>query len=113
MLCVEDYLVALRWVQKLGGLEEFINRSKKNLEIVMQWVTKTAWVDMLAKDPNTVSNTSICLQISDAKFIGLQNQISELLLRRLLDSWQLKMLLLILRDIEMPLRVSVYGEEEL
>lgn len=71
MLCVEDYLVALRWVQKIGGVEELISRSKKNLEIVMQWVAKTAWVDMLAKDPNTVSNTSICLQISDSKFIGL------------------------------------------
>ncbi len=72
MLCVEDYLVALRWVLKHGGLKELIGRSRKNLEIVMQWVEKTAWVDMLAKDPDTVSNTSICLQISDVRFTGLQ-----------------------------------------
>ncbi len=72
MLCVEDYLVALQLVQEHGGLEEFIIRSKNNLDVIMQWVSETSWVEMLAKDPNTVSNTSICLQISDEKFANLQ-----------------------------------------
>ena len=72
MLCVEDYLVALRLVQELGGLEEFIIRSKNNLDVIMQWVSETGWIEMLAKDSNTISNTSICLQISDEKFADLQ-----------------------------------------
>ena len=72
MLCVEDYLVALQFVQELGGLKEFIVRSKNNLDVIMQWVSKTDWVEMLAKDPDTVSNTSICLQISDEKFANLE-----------------------------------------
>ena len=38
----------------------------------MQWVAETGWIEMLAKDSNTISNTSICLQISDEKFVDLQ-----------------------------------------
>ncbi len=72
MLCVEDYLVSLRWVQNMGGLAQLIGRSKQNLEIIMQWVSQTSWIDMLAKNSETISNTSICLQIVDKKISGLQ-----------------------------------------
>lgn len=72
MLCVEDYLVSLRWVQGLGGVNELINRSKENLEIIVRWVSETNWLAMLAKDRNTISSTSICLQIIDEKVINLQ-----------------------------------------
>ena len=38
----------------------------------MQWVSQTSWIDMLAKNSETISNTSICLQIVDKKISGLQ-----------------------------------------
>ena len=35
-----------------------------NLKIIRDWVDKNEWVSFLAKDRNTVSNTSVCLQFS-------------------------------------------------
>ena len=49
----------------------------------MQWVAKTTWVDMLAKDPITVSNTSICLQISDVRFANLQESDQRAFIKRI------------------------------
>ena len=38
----------------------------------MQWVAETGWIEMLAKDSNTISNTfTYCLQIYE-KFADLQ-----------------------------------------
>ncbi len=65
MLCVEDYLDTLGWAQSLGGLEALIARADANTAALSAWVAKTAWVDFLAKDPATRSNTSVCLTIVD------------------------------------------------
>ena len=72
MLCVEDYLVSLRWVQSLGGVKQLINRSKQNLATIIRWVSETNWLAMLPKDADTISSTSICLQIVDEKVTNLQ-----------------------------------------
>lgn len=66
MLCVEDYLDALKWAKNIGGLEALQERSNRNFEAVAQWVHRTAWVDFLAADPVTRSNTSVCLKVVDA-----------------------------------------------
>jgi phosphoserine aminotransferase len=71
MLCVEDYLDALNWAATAGGLRGLIARSDANLRVVANWVAKTDWVDFLAKDTATRSNTSVCLVISDPWFKGL------------------------------------------
>ncbi len=68
MLCVEDYLDALRWAENEGGLEGLIERSQNNLKVIENWVEKTDWVDFLAENPETRSNTSVCLKISDLWF---------------------------------------------
>lgn len=65
MLCVEDVLDALGWAEQIGGLDALKTRSMTNLEIVEDWVARTDWVDFLANDPATRSNTSICLRLSD------------------------------------------------
>ena len=65
MLCVEDLLAALDWADGLGGLSALIARSEENLQVVADWVEHTSWVSFLAKDPATISNTSICLSITD------------------------------------------------
>jgi len=65
MLCVEDCLDGLRWAQRLGGLPALIQRCQKNFTIIARWVERTPWLGYLAKDPRTVSPTSVCLEILD------------------------------------------------
>ncbi len=72
MLCVEDYLDKLNWAIKLGGLPSLISRSEQNAEILFNWVEQTDWIDFLAIDPQTRSNTSVCLQIVDEELVTLQ-----------------------------------------
>ena len=65
MLCVEDYLDALEWAERLGGLPALIARADANATAVDDWVERTAWIDHLAVDPATRSNTSVCLEIAE------------------------------------------------
>jgi phosphoserine aminotransferase len=65
MLCVEDYLDALRWAKGLGGWKALQARSDANFKVIADWVERTPWVDFLATDPATRSNTSVCLKIVD------------------------------------------------
>lgn len=66
MLCVEDYIDALTWIEASGGVEQSIKRADANARIIYDWVARTPWVEVLAKDPATWSNTSICLKFTDA-----------------------------------------------
>src|SRR4051794_13429204 len=48
MLCVEDYLDALKWASGIGGLAELKRRADGNLAVLEAWAAKTGWVDFLA-----------------------------------------------------------------
>jgi len=74
MLCVEDYLDALKWTQKIGGLEALLARANSNLKALEAWAAKTPWVDFLAADPKIRSNTSVCLKIVDPRVTGLDDE---------------------------------------
>jgi len=78
LLCVEDALDGLRWVDSIGGAGGLAARSEKNLEAVSSWVDRSEWVDFLAADPATRSCTSICLKIVDPWFAaqGVEEQTS-------------------------------------
>jgi phosphoserine aminotransferase len=65
MLCVEDYLDALNWAKSLGGLKALIARADANAKTIADWVERAAWVDFLARVPETRSNTSVCLKVVD------------------------------------------------
>ncbi len=65
MLCVEDYLDALKWGKAVGGLKGLIGRADRNAKALADWVARTPWVDHLASDPATRSNTSVCLKVVD------------------------------------------------
>src|SRR5580704_8373749 len=65
MLCVEDYLDTLKWAASIGGLAELRRRADENLGVLAAWVERTPWVDFLAIDPATRSNTSVCLKVVD------------------------------------------------
>lgn len=64
MLCVEDAVDGLRWAESIGGLPALLKRSEANLKAVADWADSRDWIDFLAEDRATRSNTSICLKIT-------------------------------------------------
>ena len=71
MLCVEDYIDALQWSKSLGGLKGLRARSDANFKVLADFVAKNDWIDFLAKDPATRSNTSVCLVVADPEVKAL------------------------------------------
>jgi phosphoserine aminotransferase len=65
MLCVEDYLDALKWAKSIGGLKALIARADANAAMIADWVASARWIEFLAKDPAIRSNTSVCLKVVD------------------------------------------------
>ena len=65
MLCVEDYLQALDWAKSVGGLKGLIARADANTAAIAEFVEAHDWIDFLATDPATRSNTSVCLKFTD------------------------------------------------
>jgi phosphoserine aminotransferase len=74
MLCTEDYLDALKWASSIGGLAAMHHRADENTAVLTRWVAKTPWIDFLAEDPATRSNTSVCLKITDQRVTGLAKE---------------------------------------
>jgi phosphoserine aminotransferase len=71
MLCVEDYLDSLAWGQSIGGFKALKARCDANAAALSAWVEKTSWIDFLAVDPKTRSNTGVCLKFVDPKVASL------------------------------------------
>jgi phosphoserine aminotransferase len=71
MLATEDYLDALKWAEKLGGLPALMARADANARALARWVERTAWVDFLVAEPAARSNTSICLKVVDERVTRL------------------------------------------
>lgn len=67
MLCVEDYLLALDWARSIGGLDGLIARADANAKAIWDFCAARDWIDNLAVDPATRSNTSVCLKFTDTR----------------------------------------------
>ena len=67
MLCVEDYLVALKWGQSIGGLPALMARADANAQAIFEFCEERDWIANLAVDPATRSNTSVCLTFTDPR----------------------------------------------
>jgi phosphoserine aminotransferase len=83
MLAVEDYIFALEWAQGLGGLQALIARADANAAAVDAWVGRTPWIEHLARDPATRSNTSVCLRFADAALPGFDGEAQAALVKRM------------------------------
>ena len=68
MLCVEDVLDTLNWVEEIGGLEKLFDRSNSSLKYVSDWINKTPWVEFMNPNEKTRSNTGITFQIKEDWF---------------------------------------------
>ncbi len=67
MLAVEDYLVALKWAQSVGGLSGLVARASANAQVVWDFCAAHPWLQNLATDPATASTTSVCLRFNDPR----------------------------------------------
>jgi phosphoserine aminotransferase len=67
MLAVEDYLVALKWAEAIGGLPALIARAEANAKVIADFVATRPWIANLAEDPATASTTSVCLRFTDPR----------------------------------------------
>ena len=65
MLAVEDWLFAVGWAERVGGLTALIARADANAAALDRWVERTGWIEHLASNPAIRSNTSVCLQFAD------------------------------------------------
>jgi len=89
LLSVEDCLNALHWAKNIGGLPTLLQRCQTNAKAIADWVERTPWLGYLAKDPKTISPTSVCLEILDksgnplpedrqrALILGMEAQLAE------------------------------------
>ncbi len=66
MLAVEDAIFALKWARSVGGLKGMIARTEANAMALDRIVADRNWLDYLAEDPASRSNTSVCLTVAGA-----------------------------------------------
>jgi len=71
LLATEDYLDALKWADRIGGLAALHARANANANVLTEWVARTPWVDFLVCDAAMRSNTSVCLKVIDERVISL------------------------------------------
>ena len=71
MLAVEDYIDALDWAAAIGGLGALQARADGNLKVLSDWVASSDWAGFLCNDPAHISNTSVCLKITDPDITAL------------------------------------------
>ena len=69
MLAVEDYLFALDWARSVGGLEGLIARADSNAGAIHAFAYANDWIENLAVDEATRSNTSVCLKFTDKRIV--------------------------------------------
>jgi len=67
MLCLEDYLDALKWAEDLGGFRGLMKKVNNNAAVINDWVNRTSWIDFLCENPDFRSNTSVCLKFLEVK----------------------------------------------
>lgn len=65
LMATEDYLSALRWAAKEGGLSALVARTRKNFATLSNWVASSAWVDFLVADTATRSPVSVTLKFAE------------------------------------------------
>jgi phosphoserine aminotransferase len=71
LLATEDYLDTLKWAESIGGLDALQARADANAKVLADWIERTPWIDFLAPDPATRSNTGVCLKVVDERVTTL------------------------------------------
>ncbi|WP_455482157.1 phosphoserine transaminase [Bartonella sp. B35(2025)] len=85
LLCVEDYLDALKWAKSIGGLQALKARVDKNFAVFDDFIQRTPWLEYLAKDPKIRSNTVACLIIVDPVITALDSEKQALFVKEIVN----------------------------
>lgn len=80
---LEDWIDAVEWGLAVGGLEALIARTDANAAVLEAWVSRTDWIDYLARDPATRSTTSVCLKIVDPRVTAMPEAARQALVTRM------------------------------
>lgn len=83
MLAVEDCLDALKWMESIGGLKAAIQRVGTNYAVLEDWIRDTDWIEFLVKDEKIRSKTSVCLSITDQRFLSKDDSTRQNLIRNM------------------------------
>ena len=73
MLCVEDALFSLAWIEKIGGLPAMIARAKANRAVLDAWIEKSRWAGHLTRDPATRPNTPVAMRLNGPEIDGVSD----------------------------------------
>lgn len=65
MLCVEDYLDVLSWLESLGGFMGLCVCVNNNLKVFENWVINMDWIEFFVVDLVCCLNIFVCLKIVD------------------------------------------------
>ena len=84
MICVEDCIDSLNWVEEMGGLKALINRSNKSFNFISKWVSKTSWVNFMCADPSARSNSGITFQINEEWFVKMENIVQKEVMKKII-----------------------------
>jgi phosphoserine aminotransferase len=71
LLATEDYIDTLRWGESIGGLAALHARADRNAQVLAAWVERTPWIEFLAAEPATRTNTGVCLKVVDPRVTAL------------------------------------------
>jgi len=83
MLAVEDYIWSLEWAKLEGGLRALMARADANVAALDAWVSATPWIEHLAADAATRSNTSVCLKFADDAVAGMDYAAKQALVKKM------------------------------
>ncbi|MBX7250135.1 MAG: phosphoserine transaminase [Caulobacteraceae bacterium] len=85
LLTLEDWMDALRWAARAGGLAELKRRTLSNYQVLEDWVERTPWIGFVAEHRRIRSETSVCLKVVDRAFAGLLEADQAVVLARMIS----------------------------
>jgi phosphoserine aminotransferase len=71
MLCVEDALFSLAWIESIGGLRGMIERAKANRATLDKWIAWSDWVSHLPVRPEIRPLTPVAMRLEGSKLKDL------------------------------------------
>ena len=83
MLCVEDALDGLDWVEKNGGLNFLFSITNQSFDLIYNWIQKTSWASFLSNNSEKkyLSNTSVTFKINEDWFISKDEKQQRLIMK--------------------------------
>jgi phosphoserine aminotransferase len=67
MLCIEDFLNALQWVEKIGGSTALLQRVENNYAVICNWISRSNCFKFLTDEKYRAHHIA-CLDIIAAKY---------------------------------------------